>query len=368
MKNPNVLLGALTLASLVSFTALAQLQLQPLWSLDPGSRAYLSTDNTQRGIAYNPLTGNLLLVNRTGGLSVNVMDGTTGADKGSLKVTGISGGTLALSQIAVASDGAIYAANLVSPSSGASPFRVYRWADENASPVLVYSGELASGTRWGDNIDIRGSGNNTQILFGEGAAGVGNHIAVFHTADNGATFSPTTMTVSGATAGDTRGGVAFALAGDSFYTKDAGGISLYYGTFNLATASAVAAATAPLPAGLSGFGPLGTYGPGAALAAIQFNSAPTPDSGPQNLYLFDVSNPMNPVTLDIQPFLDPGNQNVNGFGAVDFGGGKVFALNANNGLRAYDLIPEPHEYALLGLGLAVMLWWRRQQQRQSIKS
>src|SRR5689334_20631324 len=52
--------------------------------LAPGDRAYLANDNNQRGLAWNPVTNNLLLVNRTGALSVNVIDGVTGDDEGTL--------------------------------------------------------------------------------------------------------------------------------------------------------------------------------------------------------------------------------------------------------------------------------------------
>lgn len=339
----------------------AQAQLQPLWGLDPGSRPYLTTDYNQRGMAYNPATGHLLLANRAGGLSVQTLDGTTGADLGSLKTTGISGGTFSLNQVAVADDGAIYGANLVAPSSGASPFKIYRWANESATPTLVYSGEPVAGTRWGDTIDIRGSGNSTQILLSEGGAGVGNHIAVFTTADNGVTFAPKVMTLSGQgfALGDSRGGVAFG-SGDGFLTKNAGGTSLYLGTFNLDSSSAALTAVAALPNSLSGFSVLGTGGIDASLlAAININTASV-QTAPQNVYLFDLSHPATPVVLDIESFINPGFQNLRASGAVDFGGGKLFALDSNNGLRAYDIIPEPQTYVLFGLGLGAC-WWRWRQ-------
>src|SRR5438309_1171195 len=59
---------------------------QPLWKLGPGDRPYLTTDNTQRGVAYNPVTGHVLLVNRSGGTSVPILDAQTGADLGTLDV------------------------------------------------------------------------------------------------------------------------------------------------------------------------------------------------------------------------------------------------------------------------------------------
>jgi hypothetical protein len=359
MKTSRVLLRHLALAIALSFPAAAQVQLELLWGLDPGSRPYLPTpgDDNQRGLAYNPITGNLLLVNRTGGLSVRVLDALTGADEGLLNTTGIAGGTFALNQVAVAGDGAIYAANLVT-SSATSPFRVYRWADEGAVPALVYSGPLVAG-RWGDNMDIRGAGNTTQILFGEGGTGVGDHLALLRTADNGATFTATTMTVTGLEAGETRGAVTFG-AGDSFFTKDARGTTLRFGAFNLTTATAAVTASAGLPAGLSGFGPLDAAPALNLLAAIQLNTTANPQTVPHDLYLFDVSDPANPVALDHEPFVNPGVQNARAAGAVDFGNNNlVFALDANNGVRAYSVVPEPSACALLAAGVALLLWARR---------
>ncbi|MEO6434808.1 MAG: hypothetical protein ABIP55_03470, partial [Tepidisphaeraceae bacterium] len=104
--------------------------------LAPGDRAYLTTDNTQRGLAFNPVTGRLLMVNRAGGLSVNILDAVTGADAGALNVTGIGGvgsGIFPLNMIAAADDGAIYAANLADTST--AQFRIYRWENESAAPA-----------------------------------------------------------------------------------------------------------------------------------------------------------------------------------------------------------------------------------------
>ena len=78
---------------------LAQATLTPLTSfgtngwLAPGSIPQLGTANNERGFAYNPVTNNLVLVSRTGGTNVRVLDGISGADLGGLNVTGITGGS-----------------------------------------------------------------------------------------------------------------------------------------------------------------------------------------------------------------------------------------------------------------------------------
>src|SRR5437868_1955585 len=72
------------------------LQLQPVpafgshgdGSLRPGDRPYLTSDGNgyQRGMAYNPLTGHLLVVNRSpsGSETINILNTTNGADIGTL--------------------------------------------------------------------------------------------------------------------------------------------------------------------------------------------------------------------------------------------------------------------------------------------
>jgi hypothetical protein len=88
--------------------------------LAPGAIPQLGTANNERGLAFNPVTGNLVLVSRTGGTNVRVLSGTTGADLGGLNVTGITGGTFAVNVPGVADDGSIYVCNLSASLAAAS--------------------------------------------------------------------------------------------------------------------------------------------------------------------------------------------------------------------------------------------------------
>jgi len=77
----------------------ATLQLQPFagfgtngdGSLRPGQRPYLTSDGNayQRGMAYNPTTGHLLVVNRSpiGGETINILDAKTAATVGTLNTS-----------------------------------------------------------------------------------------------------------------------------------------------------------------------------------------------------------------------------------------------------------------------------------------
>ena len=87
----------IALALLAASPALAQLALEPYWSVAPvNATTFPDSNNLTRGGGFNPVTGNLLVASRAGGTSVRILDGATGAEKGTLNVTGISGGTFAL--------------------------------------------------------------------------------------------------------------------------------------------------------------------------------------------------------------------------------------------------------------------------------
>src|ERR1051325_5236605 len=107
--------------------------------LAPGEGGYgfLGTANNERGLAYG--NGHVYLVSRTGGNNVRILDSLTGADLGGLNVTGVSGGTFSVNMAASSSDGSIYVANLTTAMSAASPYKVYRWANEAAAPTTAIS-------------------------------------------------------------------------------------------------------------------------------------------------------------------------------------------------------------------------------------
>jgi hypothetical protein len=180
MLRPTTLLRT---AALLSFAAIASAQgvLTPLpgfgtngW-LAPGSSAFNTTGNTERGLAYNPVTGNLVLASRAGGNHVRVLSGATGADLGGFDTTGVTGGTFALNMIGVADDGAIYACNL--STSAAAAFKVYKWDSEALGPVTPPSVAFNAVTgvlRTGDAFAVTGgTGVNPAIFAGAGSTAAG---------------------------------------------------------------------------------------------------------------------------------------------------------------------------------------------------
>jgi hypothetical protein len=166
----------LSLATLLGASSLlAQSTMSPIatfgtngW-LAPGSASYLGSANNERGFAYNPATGNLVLVSRTGGTFIKVLSGTTGADLGTLNATGITGGTFTTNMAGVADDGSIYVANL--STSAAAAFKVYKWDSEALglvnAPTVAYSAASVI-TRTGDSFAVTGGSGGNPIRFAAG--------------------------------------------------------------------------------------------------------------------------------------------------------------------------------------------------------
>ena len=326
-----------------------------------GGISYLGTANNERGFAYNPISNNLLLVSRNGGLSIKVLDGMTGADEGALNQgTGvITGGTFTGSTIGVAGDGAIYMANLASPVNPGA-FKVYRWADEAAaSPTVAYSSTSITTGRLGDSLDVIGSGSSTLLIAGESnsaGSGTRNGYAVLSTA-NGLDYSGTLVTFAGnpPAPGDHRLGLTFidsnsvmGTVGGNWRLSDFSGAA---GTLVDSSPTTSASERAMDYATIGGIGYLATLDTASSLVRI-----------------YDMSDPVNPLLVT------SGNAtsgtlsaNANGTGQVQFGtisgnSATIYAMSSNQGLQAmtFTVVPEPEEYAMMAAGgLIAFGVWRR---------
>ena len=297
-----------------------------IWHLSPGDRPYLTSDNNQRGLAYNPATTNLVMVSRSISNAIYVLDSKTGAPLRSLNTdpTIISGGFFALHMIGVADDGAVYACNL---SLSENALTIYRWNDDstNSVPTIAYGPTDPVAGRWGDTMAVRGSGNNTQILL---AARDGGTYALFTTADNGATFTSTTITVADA-AGDTFTlGLSFGET-NSCWTKISGGV-LRHIEFDPGAGTGTSAQTFTTAELAGNILPIGVDSDQALLAGI---SLETPD----NVRLYDISTLTNPPANIDTDFFPTDNLNGNGTGSLAFGNYMLFVLDTNNGLLALNV-------------------------------
>ena len=201
-----------------------------LWRLAPGSRPYLTVASTpnERGLAYNPGSGHVLVVSRTSP-TVYVLDADTGVDLWTLNTTGVTGGyssSYYLLMAGVADDGAFYAGNLTL-AGNTTAFKLYRWANDNSTtvPTVAYSGDPGAGNsqRWGDTLDVRGAGTGTQVIIGSR----NSNLAAVLTTTDAASFVSKLITVSDAPAGAFGLGIVFRrrqhILGQSHRAKPAAG-------------------------------------------------------------------------------------------------------------------------------------------------
>ncbi|HDR04314.1 MAG TPA: DUF4623 domain-containing protein, partial [Candidatus Marinimicrobia bacterium] len=117
-----------------------------------------------RGLAYNPATNHVLVATRKDSARIAVLDAETGQYLGNLAAPddGFVGGTYPINLIDIADDGVIYVCNLHAPAYNSVAFKIYRYADENSVPSVVFE-DPTDGIRYGDSFAVIGSGENTYL-------------------------------------------------------------------------------------------------------------------------------------------------------------------------------------------------------------
>ncbi|MGV3774570.1 MAG: LamG-like jellyroll fold domain-containing protein [Verrucomicrobiales bacterium] len=314
-------------------TAPETLAAEPAWQIAPGERDYVTGYNSiaglrdlERGMAYNPVTGHLLLVARETNTVVRriaILDPETGEDLGALNTTGIAGGTFLLSKIAVAEDGAIYASNFGSTSGTTETafLRVYRWENESAVPTVAYAGNPIN-AQYGKNLAVRGSGATTQILLETRGT-----FAVMLVTENGVNFTPVTIQTNGRS-DEFAVGTAFG-SDDTIWGKNSFEPLVQF-DLNRTNAATLKRSFLDFPGEY--FSNFSFSEDGQYLAGLVV----TP-TGPDAIEIYDVSNlDRNPILLDRASFTA---DNLNGVfgGNVLFAGDMLVALSSNNGIIAFEL-------------------------------
>lgn len=309
--------------------------------LAPGETGFTPGADLARGMTYNPATNHLYVVDRTGGTNVRIYNGDTGAAAGTLNMTGVSGGTFPLNMIDVDANGVIYAANL--STSNASNFKVYRWADEAAVPTVAFDG-LTDRTRTGDSFAVTGSGIST-LFAAAGGSNAGQHYSLLSTTD-GIAFTSTNPTLTDAVTGGFRLGIDFGPGG-AVLGAQTGGTQVYSAANNGVVTNTNST--------VIGEAPIAYYADGAdSLMAMV-------DVATNTVRLYDDS--LSAPALDTANLTTAYVNNGNGVGDLKFGMGpdgtlRLYALNANNGIQAFVVVPEPSA-ALLGLASLGLCFRRR---------
>ena len=294
------------------------------WMIEAGDVDWFADDNNTRGGALNPATGNMLVVSRTGGPAVYVLDPADGSVLGELSMDGVSGGTFAINLIKVANDGTIYAGNLATPGQA---FKIYRWDDEESDPVVALEDNL-NNQRFGDALGIYEDDDKYIIL----ASGGGNDAFLALTFDKAE--EEYSFELIDVPAGSARGGFASVDGADQVWINGYGTpltlVDLVTGDILLEVPNEVI----PHATMDVSFAEID----GRSIAATFPNVTTDPEG--QYVAIYDVSDAENIVQIGRTAQLGP-NVNLNGTGTVeiDAEAKTVYIVGTNNAVAKFDMSP-----------------------------
>lgn len=311
-------------ATLTLSPAVLSLVATQCWRIAVGERTYITADNAQRGLAYNAVFNEVLVVTRTPALAIHVLDADTGAYKHSMDLTGVAGGTFALNMIACSEDGQVFAGNLTTNPKGADgPFKLYGWFDTTpaTAPAVVWSGdpdfEAAITNRWGDNLDVRGSGLAVEAVIG---ARNSRRVAILPLF-----FDPAPPAIYIDTPDAEAGNFGLSVIwgpGDTVWGKSSGTALRHVSLDRNSRLGTVLRTITAYPT-------MAAFDVDEQNGIVAGMTLETPDT----LRLVDIAQPASVTELDTH-FFASDNANANGTGEVRFGPNKIFALDSNNGIIA----------------------------------
>jgi hypothetical protein len=161
------LLPLLTFLVSLSLSAFSQVILVQNWEVlanDANSGTITTNGEGQTSLAYNPMSGNLLLGDKQRGL-IRVLDATNGSEKATLTngTTAEWSNTYRFVAVRVTEDGVIYATN----RNKDAPYEiyVYRWASEADMFPQVVATISPGDRRSGEGLAVTGTGTNTAIYI-----------------------------------------------------------------------------------------------------------------------------------------------------------------------------------------------------------
>jgi hypothetical protein len=227
---------------------------------------------------------------------------------------------------------------------------VYRGASEAALPTVAYDSTatpIANGAdiRVGDTLAVIGSGASTLIVSGgniaTAAGNPGDNAFVVLSTTDGLSYSGAVQDFTGTEPANG----AFRLAidfidADTVIGRQATGTQGIVGDFAAGTATQVALAELTN----SNEAPLAVDRVNRLLATVQINAS--------DVRLYDIADPDNPLLLDTKNLTTAFVANGNGTGDLKFGNGMLYVLNTNNGIQAFNVVPEPASVLLLAASLA----------------
>jgi Phosphodiester glycosidase/Domain of unknown function (DUF4623)/Secretion system C-terminal sorting domain len=129
--------------------------------------AWFGTD-TERGLAY--ANNKIYVVSRNGGIKVKILNFIDGNDIGELSVAGISGGLFPLNDIEASGNGMLLGCNMTT-STGSANFKVYKWDNDTATPVVYIDYASASNLRLGDKFTLVGDISKNAVILAAASGG-----------------------------------------------------------------------------------------------------------------------------------------------------------------------------------------------------
>ncbi len=287
---------------------------------------WFDTANYTRGLDYGKVGGNdrLYVVSRNGGSFIYILNPATGDSVGKLDNTGITGGTYAVSDVGVSTDGIIFVCNLASGGI----FKVYEYTSEIAAPVAVINFD-ATGKRLGDKLTVTGALNDNSLVIWA-ASSTTKEVFKFTTADTGKTYTSEVIPITAMGASPSAGPIGGSTS--DFYYNATGVNPLKYSAAGAELAKVPGTVVATGSNAIRYLGTVGsdeyfvTYAYGAGNENARIVKAPNGDANAALLY-------------SVTPTLGT-NANTNGAGDVavkNNGDGTytVYVLSCNNGLGGY---------------------------------
>ncbi len=142
--------------------------IEPMWqyaSITDSLPLFFPEEGGVSGLAVGKVNNSdilFLIASDSSYAAVTVLDPANGAmfDM-TLNLTGISGGTYLLRDIAITEDGVIYASNCALPGED---FKIYQWTDHSQPPVCVYRADQIA-YRVGDRITVSGRYYNGSVML-----------------------------------------------------------------------------------------------------------------------------------------------------------------------------------------------------------
>lgn len=345
-RKKSIILGVAAL-SFAAATANAQVTLTAKagfgtggWLAPAASSTLLDIANSTRGFAYDGVSDQLIIVNRTGGNNVNLVNANTGALNGTMDGSGFTGGTFSNSMVASVG-GKVFVANL--STSATAAFKIYQFA---SASVAQTSTEIFNGPsglfRTGDDFDAILDANGRVAFAASGSMGTNAPFGYAYISSNGTSYSSAVvnggMTNDGLRLGLTFGANENTVMGTKGLNTD--------GLFIIQNGSLLGQVTG-----------LGTNSARPMDYAV-VNGIPllaVIDTVTSQVQVYDMTSPLGPV------FVAQGNNttgtltaNGNGVGQVKFGQNangawSLYAMSTNQGLQAFDVsvVPEPGTMLIL---------------------